>query len=309
MTRLLITGATGLLGSSLAREAGRAYQVFGLSRRPAAASLIWKHVVVDLTDSDATWRCLDELRPDSILHCAAVTDVERCEAQKEYAEAVNVGATERLARWAGQHGARFTFISTDSVFDGMTGQYREDDAPRPLNYYAHTKLIGEQAAASLCEDSLIMRTNFYGWNENGNPNLAKWMLGKVLRGETLMAFTDVCFSALFVNDLAKLILELMSRGANGLFHVGTRNSCSKYEFALLLCNVFGLESKTVKPMLLGEFSFVAARPRNTSLSAAKCERFLGREMPDVDQGIAAFAQAMHALHCKFRKGRSTEKRR
>lgn len=295
MTRLLITGATGLLGSSLAREAARAYQVFGLSRERAAFSSSWKHVPVDLTDGGATRRCLDEVRPDLILHCAAVTDVERCEAQREYAEAMNVGATERIAQWAGQHGARLTFISTDSVFDGTAGGYREEDAPRPVNHYARTKLAGEQAATSLCADSLIVRTNFYGWNENGKPNLAKWILGKLFREETLEAFTDVRFSALFANDLATVILELISRGASGVFHVAARNSCSKYEFAVLVCRAFRFDSQRIKPTVLEEFSFAAARPRNTSLSAAKCERFLGREMPDVEQGVAAFAQAMHAF--------------
>lgn len=294
MTRMLITGDTGLLGSNLVREASEIYEVIGLSRGSCSSYGSWQHISTDLIDGDATCRCLDEIRPDFIVHCAAVTDVERCEAQSEYVHAVNVGATERIARWAGQHDASLTYISTDSVFDGTKGSYSEENAPAPVNHYARTKLAGEQAAAGLCADSLVVRTNFYGWNENGKPTMAKWMHHKLLCGETLMAFTDVYFSPLFVNDLAKLILELISRGANGIFHLGAKNSCSKYEFANLLCKAFGFDSRRIRPILLEEFPFVAPRPRNATLSVAKCTQFLGREMPEVEQGIAAFAETMRS---------------
>ena len=293
MPKLLITGDTGLLGSSLAQEAGVIYEVFGVSRQITAPCLSWQHMFLDLTDSEATWRCLEKVRPDSIVHCAAMTDVERCEAQPEYAETVNVRAIEVLARWAARESAQFTFISTDSVFDGTSGGYNEQGTPRPLNHYARTKLAGENAAAGLCANSLIVRTNFYGWNRNGKPSLAKWMLSKLLRDEEVAAFTDVRFSPLFVNDLANAILELISRGANGVFHVGAKNSCSKYEFVLLLCKAFQFEPGRANPIRLEEFPFVAIRPRDTSLSVAKCTNFLGREMPDVAQGTAAFAKAMH----------------
>ncbi|MGB6482870.1 MAG: SDR family oxidoreductase [Candidatus Acidiferrales bacterium] len=292
MAKLLITGDTGLLGSNLAHVTRQLHQVFGVSRATEAISGSWDHRSVDLTDGDATLHYLDKTRPDVIVHCAAVTDVERCEMQPAYAHAVNVEVTERLAQWAEKNGAQFTFVSTDSIFDGVAGGYREEDPPQPLNQYARTKLAGEEIVRRRCTNSLIVRTNFYGWNQSGKPNLGKWMHGKLLRGEPLMAFTDVRFSPLFVSDLAKLMLGLILRGAKGVFHVAASDLCSKYEFAFLLGKAFRLDTRKVESILLEDFPFQARRPRNTSLAVTKCAQFLGREMPTVEQGVIAFEKTL-----------------
>lgn len=290
--KLLITGDTGLLGSTLATESLRSYETSGISRAAVDALAGWNHRSVDLTDAVATVRYLDQIRPHFIVHCAARTDVDRCETQEANAWTINVDATERLARWAAKNGARFTFISTDSVFDGIAGGYHEEDLPRPLNHYARTKLAGELVAARLCPDSLVVRTNFYGWNTSGSPSLAKWMCGKLVCGELLRAFVDVRFNPLFVNDAAKLILELVSRDARGTFHVASRDSCSKYEFAFLLARELQLDAKEIQPIALKEFYFSAQRPRNTSLAVGKCEQFLRREMPTLTESLRAFAKAI-----------------
>jgi dTDP-4-dehydrorhamnose reductase len=302
--RLLITGDTGLLGSALSAEARQRHGVFGISRTVQTPSAEWEHRPVDLTDADATVRCLYQIRPNLIVHCAAVTDVEQCERQPEYAHDVNVEATKVLVDWAGRNGAKFVFISTDSVFDGEKGGYCESDLPRPVNQYSRTKLDAEQVVVSLCTDFLIVRTNFYGWNQTGKPNLGKWMCRKLLRGEALAAFVDVRFSPLFVNDLAKLVLELISQEASGILHVAARDSCSKYEFALLLAESFGLDARVVTPVLLEDFAFQARRPRDTSLVVGKCERLLGREMPTVRERLTSFAQA--ASGCCEGKSELTE---
>jgi dTDP-4-dehydrorhamnose reductase len=292
MTKLLITGDTGLLGSTLARESLLLYETFGVSRTASHTLAGWTHHSVDLTDIAETRRYLDDVRPDFIVHCAAATDVDQCEMQQGFAWAINVDATERLARWAARNGARLTFISTDSVFDGALGGYREQDSPRPLNHYARTKLAGECVAVLWCPDSLIVRTNFYGWNIKGKANLAKWMHGKLAAGDMLRAFADVYFSPLFVNDLARLILDLVSRQAKGVFHVASQDSCSKYEFAFLLGRELQFNTGKIQPAMLEEFRFHGQRPRNTSLVAKKCEQYLGREMPTLKEGIRAFAKAV-----------------
>lgn len=292
--KLLITGDTGLLGAALVAELlqSQSYEIFGVSKAASDGLVDWDHRSVDLTDAPATLRYLDDVHPDCVIHCAAATDVERCETQQAQAWKVNVDATELLAQWASQNGARFTFISTDSVFDGTQGAYREEDPPGPLNHYARTKLAGERVAARWCPHSLIVRTNFYGWNMSGKPNLAKWIHGKLIWQESLKAFVDVCFSPLFVNDAAKLILELISQDGKEIFHVGARESCSKYEFAMLLARELQLDTGKIQPILLEEARFHAQRPRNTSLAAGKCAQFLGRKMPTVEQGIRVFARTI-----------------
>lgn len=292
MSRLLITGDTGLLGSAVARHALREHAVYGISRARDEGSHSWVHAPVDLLDESTTSRLFEEVRPHVIVHCAAATDVEQCEQDPRAALALNVGATEQLAGWAAQNDAQFAYVSTDSVFDGVRGGYREEDLPNPLNAYAGSKAAGERVTLERHPDALILRTNFFGWNHGAKPNFGRWAVGILIRGGPLEAFADVRFGPLFVEDLAKLILDLVLRNAKGIFHVAASDSCTKYEFARRLGHALRLNTSNVKPILLEDAPCRAKRPRDTSLDTAKCAKFLGRGMPSVQQGIAAFAKAL-----------------
>lgn len=292
MSRLLITGDTGLLGSAVVRHALREHAVYGISRVSNEGSHGWAHAPVDLLDESTTSRLFEEVRPHVIVHCAAATDVEQCEQDPRAARALNAGATGRLAAWAAQTGTQFVYVSTDSVFDGTRGRYREEDPPNPLNAYGRSKAAGERVTLERHPDALILRTNFFGWNRGAKPNIGRWAVGRLMRGEPLGAFADVRFSPLFVEDLAKLVLDLAARNAKGIFHVAASDSCTKHEFACRLGHALRLNTSNVKPILLEDASFRAKRPRDTSLDAAKCAKFLGRGVPSVQQGIAAFAKTL-----------------
>ncbi len=292
MARLLITGATGLLGSNLIRQTAGSYEVIGWSRSCTAIPSGCAMDRVDLANAEITARCLDERRPDVIVHCAAMTDVERCEREPDVAHLMNVDATRILAQWCVQRGARFVFISTDSVFDGTCGHYSEDDLPAPVNEYARTKLAAEAAATGLLPDALILRTNFYGRNFKPKLSLAEWMLEKLARGERLPAFADVRFNPLLTDHLGRIILDLIAHGAKGVFHAAARDECSKYEFALLIAKVFGLQADEARPELVEDFGFKAQRPRNTTLAVGKLAHFLGRGMPSVEEGLQSFKQSL-----------------
>jgi dTDP-4-dehydrorhamnose reductase len=293
-----------LLGSAIATEAVRQFDVFGISRGQALISAGWSHRSLDLRDKDATSRILEEIRPDVIVHCAAATDVEQCERDPAGTFELNVGTTEQLARSAARSDVWFVYVSTDSVFDGNRGEYREEDSPRPINEYARSKAEGEKVTLRRCPDALIVRTNFFGCNKAGRPNVGKWMHEQLVRGEQLPAFEDVRFSPLFVEDLAKLILELLARGAKGILHVAARDSCTKYEFAHHLGRALHLPTSKIIPTLLQDAVFRAKRPRDTSLCARKCEELLGREVPTVQEGITKFVEALAVNSCEQSGGKS-----
>lgn len=249
-------------------------------------------------------KVLEETRPDVIVHCAAATDVEQCEQDPAGTFELNVGTTEQLGCWVSKSAAHFAYVSTDSVFDGTQGEYREEDSPRPINQYARSKVEGEKVALRCCPDALIVRTNFFGLNKRGRSNIGKWMHGRLIRCEKLPAFEDVRFSPLFVEDLGKLILELSAREASGTFHVAARDSCTKYEFAHGLGRALHLGTSKVIPTLLKDGGFCAKRPRDTSLCVRKCEEFLGKRMPSVQEGINRFVEALAATSCKQAHGES-----
>ncbi|MHB8540298.1 MAG: SDR family oxidoreductase [Candidatus Acidiferrales bacterium] len=288
MPTLLITGATGLLGSNLIRQAVGSYAVIGWAQSAANISAGCAVEYFDLTHTDLTLERLRELRPDVIVHCAAMTDVEQCEREPKIARAINVDATRTLAQWSAQHGAHFVFISTDSVFDGRCGHYGEDDEPAPINEYARTKLAAEKVARECHSDALILRTTFYGWSAGRKASLGEWMFKTLVRREPLAAFPDVRFNPLLVNDLARIILDMIARQAAGLFQAAARSECSKYEFALLIAEMFGFGAHEVRPTSVEDFGFHARRPKNTTLAVDKITQFLDREMPSVEEGLRSF---------------------
>src|SRR5438445_9170051 len=156
--RLLMTGASGLLGSALVPEAHqRGYAVTAVTHTFAGVFPYGESRKCDISRYDTLSPFLDSMNPSLILHCAALTDVDFCEMNPDRANAINREATSRLAQWAGQHNSYFVYISTDSVFDGKHGSYAENDVPRPLNWYARTKWEGEQAVRTHTPRHLIVR--------------------------------------------------------------------------------------------------------------------------------------------------------
>jgi len=151
--KVLVTGASGLLGSNLSwRYAYNSECTGWYASRPITIPSVSTERI-DLTDHDSVAKALDRIQPDLIVHTAAATDVEWCEQNAENAKAINEDATISLAHKAEEHGAKFVYTSTDSVFDGKTGNYSESDAPRPLNAYAASKVRSEIAVANANPDN------------------------------------------------------------------------------------------------------------------------------------------------------------
>lgn len=289
---MMVTGSSGLLGSTLVREAAKNYRVVGVSRQSEARiSGVHAHRC-DLADRHQALACFEEHQPQVIIHAAALTDVERCEAQPDLAEQMNVTATAHAAEWARRKGALLVYISTDSVFDGSRGLYQESDNPNPLNQYAKTKWKAEQAVRQQAPDALIVRTNFFGWRLRAQLSLAEKVVQALVSRQPLTMFTDVFFSPLLVNDLSVIILELIAKGARGVYHAGSRDFCSKHDFALMLADEFGLPTADVSPISVDQFPFTARRPKNTSMRVELISQFLGRPMPSIKEGVKAFKEQL-----------------
>ncbi len=280
MKRLVITGAAGLLGSNLMADfSGLELPVSGMDRS-----------VCDLTDAAATTRVVEELEPSCIIHAAALTQVDWCESHPQETWNTNVEASRTLAQVARRIGARMVYISTDSVFDGARGHYSETDEPGPLNVYATSKLAGERAVLAELPDALIVRTVIYGWSRSGRT-FAEWILSQLTAGVDVPGFDDAIFSPVLVNDLGRLLLALLDRGASGVCHVAASEACSKFEFARALAKTFGFDPAQVRRASLRSASLIARRPLNVSLETSYAERLLGRVMPSVQSGLDGFRLA------------------
>ena len=289
--RMLVTGATGLLGANFCLAAREEYLVNACALRYSLRTEGIADVRIDLRDGMQVGVALDALRPEIIVHFAAAPDVNRCEAKPEEAEMLNVAATGHLARWAARAGARFLLMSTDAVFEGSRGHYNEHDAPAPVNRYADTKLRSEQVVISEVQDHLVVRASIYGWNAQPKFSLAEWVLGRLESNERVPGFTDVVFAPLLANTLSDFMLTLLRQQRRGLYHAASRDALSKYEFALAIAEEFSLPVELVDMTSLAVTPLPARRPFNTSLDASKLAVDTGIELPTVRQDL----RRLHAL--------------
>ena len=208
MTRLFITGASGLLGLNAALQCRDRFRVTGTYRDHPVAIDGARLVRLDVLDAAAVDACLADARPEVVLHTAGMTNVEVCERDPAAARSLNVDAAAVVARAATRAGARLIHISSDHLFDGTAPLVDEDASPSPLNVYARTKAEAEAAVAAACPDALIVRTNFYGWGSPLKASFSDWILAALRRGSSLSMFTDVFFTPVLVNDLIDLALDL-----------------------------------------------------------------------------------------------------
>lgn len=288
---ILVTGASGLFGSSLvslAQEQGR--EVVGLYHRYPVRMDGVKLLAADLTDRVETSRIFQELRPSSVVHCAAATDVDWCEEHPDEALEINVTVPAAIAEITSRSGARLLYISTDSVFDGGRGNYAEKDAPAPVNVYAKTKLRGEKEVLRQNPRASIARVNLYGWNVQNKHSLAEWVLKRLALGSGVPGFADVVFCPMLANDLAEVTLALLDQNLTGLYHVVGSEAVTKYEFARRVASRFGYDPGQVVPTRMADAKLTAQRPRDTSLNTGKICAALGRPMPNVEEGLRRFAQ-------------------
>jgi dTDP-4-dehydrorhamnose reductase len=285
----LITGVSGLLGLNLAKQLTlQGAAVYGCSSSKEVRLEGLNYFSCDIRDADRLKTRVLELAPEVIVHCAAATNVDWCEMNPAEVFAINVQPCFDLATMANQLGAALVLVSTDSVFDGLRGSYTEDDEPRPLNVYARSKLAAERLVCGRAAKWMIVRTNLYGWNGQRKSSLAEWIIQELQAGREITGFEDVIFGPLSATDLAELLIKLAMRGRQGLYHAGARNAVSKYEFARLLANIYGLEKTLIRSGKLAESKLAAPRPLNTSLLSAKVEAELGIRLPSIEEGLKRF---------------------
>ncbi|MEM1703968.1 MAG: dTDP-4-dehydrorhamnose reductase [Zestosphaera sp.] len=292
--KILLTGATGLLGYNLLRlllETG--YEIIATYHNSTLDDFLndiaW--VRVDLEDQEKIMQAVREVAPDVIMHAAAYTDVDGCEVNREKAYRINYLATSAIARIAGKVKAFVVYVSTDYVFDGEKGMYKENDLPNPVNYYGFTKLLGEVAISSILpETSLIVRTSgLYGYSPTGKKNFGIISFEKLLRGEEVYAFYDQILSPTYAYALAMELIKIVEKKITGIIHLAGER-LSRYEFARTLAKVLGADDALIKPISVNDVKLIAKRPKDSSLDTAEA-RVQGFSIPPVAECLTHFTNA------------------
>ena len=286
--KILVTGASGLLGLNLSLGMIETHTIVGVDRSKLAGTP-FELFQADLLEAGACSRLIDSVRPDAIIHTAANANVDSCESDPDGARRLNAELPGELADVCAKHSIRLIHISTDAVFDGMKdGIYTESDVPNPLSVYARTKLNGESAVLSVNPDAAVARVNFFGWSLSGSRSLSEFFYNNLSAGKQVNGFNDVYFCTMFVGDLAETLVRMLEKGLSGLYHTVGSKAITKYDFGVKIACQFGYDPELVIPISVEESGLKAKRSHNLRLSVHKLSTDLGIEIPSVSTGIEKF---------------------
>ena len=278
--KILVTGASGQLGSDLVKELNqRGHGVCCPDSRE-----------LDITDPEAVQTVLTALHPDAVMHCAAYTAVDNAEDDRERCNLVNVTGTEHIARVCAEIGAKLLYISTDYVFPG-TGEnpWEPDDATAPLNVYGMSKLRGEEAVRKFVPEHFIVRISWlFGLH---GKNFVKTMLRLGAEREKLTVVCDQIGSPTYTVDLARLLADMIMTDRYGTYHATNEGFCSWYEFACAIMEKAGLPAK-VEPVTSAEYAAKAARPFNSRMSKRKLTENGFARLPDWQDALERYLKEL-----------------
>ncbi|MCS7109294.1 MAG: SDR family oxidoreductase [Candidatus Micrarchaeota archaeon] len=268
---ILVTGGSSLPGyRTILKALEKDYETVAISKEkdiPIESDKLQK-IKADLSLPDYTPKILEKTKPEIIIHMAAFGDVDGCEKNPKLAMETNYVLTRRLLQFSRKFKPFFIYLSTDYVFKGEEGNYRENDVPNPPNFYGLSKLAGELAVECLADEFAILRaSSIYGFGP-GRDNFAKFLVKTLSRGGEVRALVDQFTTPTQASLLGEAILEIAENRVCGIFHVvGER--MSRFEFAMRVSETLNLNKTLIKPAKMEEMSWIAKRPKDSSLNCEK----------------------------------------
>ena len=281
-TRVLVTGGQGQLGKQLAHQlAHNQYDVCSVDVD-----------TMDITDPTQVRQTFEQARPDLVIHCAALTDVDYCAEHPDEALSINGFGTQTIAQACQTTNAALLYISTNEVFDGTsTRPYLEYDSPHPVNAYAYGKWVGEQVVRDLVPQHYIVRTSWLF--AHGGRNFVHSILGAAQSGKRLRVVTNEVGCPTYALDLVPAITQLIKTGWYGIYHLVNTGYTSRYEFARYLLDLAGYANTSIEPITLAEYPR-ASRPPEYGVIRNFAAARLGITLRPWQEALAAFVQAEHS---------------
>jgi len=286
MSRIVVTGADGMLGTEVVRAFADGHEVVGIDLGE-----------LDITDGEAVRSFAAGVAPACVINCAAYTDVDGAESARERAFAVNATGAGHLARACAASGIYLIHLSTDYVFDGSkSGAYTETDPPSPISVYGESKLGGEREVERSGVSFLIVRTAWlYG---HAGRNFVEFVLGAAGEGRPLRIVDDQRGAPTSARDLALVLRELAARRPEGVIHATNDGSCSWFEFTREILAAAGDEETSVEPIASSDLDRPAPRPRNSVLSLERLESVLGWRPRAWNEAVREYVAERQALHAE-----------
>jgi len=291
--KLLVTGASGLLGTRICQLATKQnYEVY--SAHSEHTPQFGTPIKLDITDSTALKQIFDKTKPDAVVHSAAFSDVDKCEKEKDLAWKTNAESTSNIAQLCHKRNCFLVYVSTDYVFNGEKGNYKETERTAPINHYGLSKLKGEQEVKQSRAEHCIARTSvIYGSiPAAGKINFALWLIEKLRKKEETKTVTDQWNSPTLNTNLAEMVLEIVERRTTGTFHLAGATRLSRYEFAQNIAETFSLDKNLLCPTSSKEMQWLAKRPKDSSLNVDKAKQTLKNKPLQISEALSKLKMEM-----------------
>jgi len=285
VTKILITGGSGLLGKALMETAPSEYSIsatyFPNEPDVLTGAGFFK---LDITNKSEVLSSIKRINPDVIIHTAAIGNVDYCEKNKDVSWVTNVEGTKNIIEAAGECNAKIIYISSNAVFDGNNPPYKEEDDVSPLSYYGETKVVCERLIRNSGLDNAIVRAILmYGWHNSAErQNIFTWVLGSEV---PLKIVNDTYTNPLLALNCADAIWAITLKEKTGVFHIAGADCVTGYDFALKIAEVFHLDKSMLTPVSDDYFIEMIPRPSNTCFCIDKMERELKIKAMGIDEGL------------------------
>jgi dTDP-4-dehydrorhamnose reductase len=306
-TKILITGSNGLLGQSLINLFAdkENFEIFAISRGDNRISKItnFQYFNVDITNAKQLIKCIKKVKPHFIINGAAMTNVDACELHKKECTQINVNAVGTLINCCREYNIHLIHISTDFIFDGKKGFYKEEDKPNPINFYGETKLLSENLLQKSTINFTILRTILvYGLVENANRgNIVLWVKNELENNKKINVIDDQFRMPTLSNDLAMACLLTVkkhnitykkNKQIKEVYHISSNKLLSIYNIALQIANTFDLDKNLISKITTSELNQKAKRPPKTGFIIDKAVKELKFESKSFKKQLQHFKRIL-----------------
>ncbi|MBN1351469.1 dTDP-4-dehydrorhamnose reductase [candidate division KSB1 bacterium] len=293
--KIFITGCNGLLGQKLVTQLHKTYYVAGgdLHQTSLLGADPFEYHPMDIAQRTEMNRRLQEFKPDIIINAAAYTNVDKAETERELCWQVNVHGVENLVYSAQKINAKLIHISTDYVFDGNSGPYRETDRPAANGFYARSKLASENVLNGSGLNFVIIRTMIlFGVGTGLRPDFVAWLIDALRSEKPVTIVDDQIGNPTLADDLANAIENAIQQNASGLYHISGSERIDRFHFALRIADTFELNKALIKAIKTSELKQAAPRPLNSGFTLDKARHELGIQMRDIQSALLEYKRQL-----------------
>ena len=284
--KFLVTGSAGLIGRQVVKDLSETHEVFSCynKSKPEHGNII----KMDLLNHEMISNVMSEKKPDVVIHLGAMTAVDLCDAQQDNALKINSQATEILAKECSKINSFMVYVSTDYVFNGNSGLYKENDATNPLGFYGKSKLLGEKSIQNFSSNWCIARTSTPFGLHPTKKSFPIWVIENLQKQKQIDVLTDQFTSPTYVPSLSRMLIEISERHLTGIIHVAGASKISRYEMASLVSDKLGLDGKLLREISINDIKWEAQRPKDSSLNVSKAISTLNQKPQKIDHDVNLF---------------------